>query len=232
MRRYDPMRARLEAKADLKRHVEHHVMLIEQDVEVFRSVHFATPARLAHSFRLNTWPGHLSISGDCDTFVFQAAHDMFGFFMFAGPEYDRTERINPRYWSEKLVAMPGGADLKEYSPDMMHDWLRARCAEHVKGLNTAGKRRFLAAVDRSPFVRSPEGMTLEEAVEWCTDFQCPASKVSVFRCLREETGAVMEHSHGFLYACHAIQWGIKQHELHRQGRSQAHHSRRVLAGEL
>ena len=45
-------------------------------------------------FDLITWPGSLTINGDCGTYTFSRITDMFEFFRGYG--------INPQYWAEKV----------------------------------------------------------------------------------------------------------------------------------
>lgn len=87
--------------------VRDHVMTIELDQGVHRSILFKQPRSSAYHFRLITWPGHLAISGDCEDFIFARLRDMFEFFRYAGPAYERDDRINEGYWAEKLTAIGG-----------------------------------------------------------------------------------------------------------------------------
>lgn len=61
----------------------------------YRHVRFAQPGTSIYSWSLVTWPGHLSITGDLESYTFRRLYDMFDFF---------TGSVNPSYWGEKLVA--------------------------------------------------------------------------------------------------------------------------------
>ena len=89
------------------RDVRDHKMIIELDQGVHRSIRFGRPGSSAYHFRLNTWPGHLAISGDMGSYVFSRTADMFEFFRDSA----MTGRINPGYWHEKADAVDrnGGA---------------------------------------------------------------------------------------------------------------------------
>ncbi len=50
--------------------VREHQMTIELDQGVHRSILFKRPRSSSYHFRLVTWPGHLAISGDCESFTF------------------------------------------------------------------------------------------------------------------------------------------------------------------
>lgn len=96
--------------------VANHVLTIEHEVGLFRSLMFQKPGSGNMHFRITTWPGHLCFSGDMGTYVFSRVQDMFEFF--------RGEKINPSYWSEKVVASaPSGNGVMEYNPDLMRQRL-------------------------------------------------------------------------------------------------------------
>lgn len=78
---------------------KNHQTAIELDNGVFRSIRFQRPNDSAYYFRINTWPGHLAISGDMGTYVFARTHDMFSFFR------NSELKINIGYWTEKLQSI-------------------------------------------------------------------------------------------------------------------------------
>ena len=86
---------RQHAKARFIEDTAKHEMTVEHNDGLFRSLRFANPDCFNAHYRINTWPGHLCISGDMGCFVFARLPDMFRFF--------RGRDINPSYWAEKLV---------------------------------------------------------------------------------------------------------------------------------
>lgn len=85
-------------KTTFLKHVNEHVMTVENDSGVFRSILFKRPGCSAFYFRLVTWPGHLAVSGDMGDYIFARLDDMFEFFR-------RNDlAINYGYWQEKLKA--------------------------------------------------------------------------------------------------------------------------------
>lgn len=68
---------------------------VASDGGPYRHIRFARPGTSIWRFDLVTWPGHLTISGDLESFTFKRIHDMFDFF---GPT------PNPGYWAEKCIA--------------------------------------------------------------------------------------------------------------------------------
>jgi len=85
------------AKQQFLETTANHTMQVLQDDGVHRHLSFTNGGSSIYRFDLITWPGHLCITGDVETYVFQREHDMFTFFRSSN-EY----RINPRYWSEKI----------------------------------------------------------------------------------------------------------------------------------
>lgn len=93
-----------------------HQMTVLRDDGLYRHVRFmhvapnpetGKPERSSfYWFDLLTWPGCLTINGDCGTYTFSRIEDMFEFF--------RGSRINPMYWAEKVR---GEMRLKRYSTE-------------------------------------------------------------------------------------------------------------------
>lgn len=102
-------------KKEFDNAVKNHVMTIELDQDIHRSILFKIPNDSELYFRINTWAGHLSISGDVGTYVFSRLDDMFEFF--------RDKPVNLNYWSEKLEAPNHRSDdVKEWNEN---DFLKA-----------------------------------------------------------------------------------------------------------
>lgn len=73
-----------------------HEMAVLHDDGLYRHLRFSRPETGVYSFDIVTWPGYLSLTGDLTSgLTFCRIEDMLEFF--AG------DRINPGYWSEKLV---------------------------------------------------------------------------------------------------------------------------------
>jgi hypothetical protein len=172
------------------RDTAHHEMTIKHDDGLYRHLRFKQPERGAYWFDLITWPGCLTIRGDIGTsYTFSRLPDMFEFF--------RGKHINPHYWSEKLDA--GRDSVKVYSEavfrrQVVEDFVAAvQCSDAPRGLGKAVRAEIL---DQDLSVESEArallgsfdfmGFTFGDAWEWsCTDYDW-----------------------SFLWACHAIVWGI------------------------
>ena len=84
-----------------------HVMTVLHDDGLYRHIRFAKPGTGIYRFDLVTWPGHLSITGDLESFTFRRVEDMFDFFA-SGAD------INPGYWGEKVIA---GRPIRVFDED-------------------------------------------------------------------------------------------------------------------
>lgn len=200
------------------RDIRGHKLTIELDQGVHRSLLLKTPGSSAYHFRVNTWPGHLAISGDMGSYVFFRLDDMFRFFR----DPDMTGALNLSYWHQKLEAGDKGMG-KEFSREKLSkalkevsdDWeVRLRDADKVRaevtelaGGDYGNEDQAYAAVDE---FESSSGHQFQEFYEF----------------------SLKDYSFHFVWCCRAIVWAIKQYDLVKEGRTQADHDRRVLAGEI
>lgn len=215
------------------RDVRNHRMTIEMDQGVHRSIYFGQPRTSTYHFRLITWPGGLAISGDCEDFIFRRTRDMFEFFRDSGPEYDREDRINEGYWAEKLTAIGGrcggNASILQLSEEKFKRAV-TQCFERWEFDGPEQKARSLAYLNDEwdgLLVCPPQ--RIDEAVRAACEYECPVTGQSFTEFWDYD---VSEYSYHLVWAMRAIQWGIKQYDLRKQGRTQADHDRRVLAGAV
>lgn len=179
---------------DFKENMADHQMTVENDNGVHRSLYFGKPGSGHCHFRVNTWPGHLCISGDMGTYVFSRVEDMFEFF--------RGDGVNLQYWAEKVQAESiFGRGVMEYKPDTlkMHlqDWLGER----------EDAAEILDAV--SPYLSSD--YSADEAIrriyecDGMSDFVCDLSD----RCYKDYTTY-------YRWCCEAIIWAIGMYDTEKQ----------------
>lgn len=206
--------------------VRHHQMTIRQDEDLYRHITFARPGSSVHRFSLVTWPGYLAISGDCDNFMFTRIPDMFDFFRLAGPAYDKTDAINTGYWSEKAVSASKSSGLISFSEDRYKEAIVRDFHDHVEDMTPDEKKQVWAHIRDELLDSLPD--SADEAITLAQDFKCPVTGSCPFTEFWDHN--LMEASFGFTWACYAIQWGIKQYDLSKQGRSQDAHDAAVLAG--
>lgn len=198
------------------RDVRHHEMTIELDQGVHRSIRFAKPGSSTYHFRLNTWPGHLAISGDMGSYTFSRVQDMFMFFRDAS----MSGHINPQYWAEKADAVDRQGGPKRFSHEKLASAVREHADEWQVRLGDAVKIR--AEVEEL----AVGGFCNEhEAYEAIRDFEASDGNGFI-----DFESSLKDWDFGYLWLCRAIVWGIKQYDLVKEGRTQADHDRRVLLG--
>ncbi|CCW14645.1 hypothetical protein [Rhodococcus aetherivorans] len=175
-----------------------HEMTVLHDDGVYRHVRFAKPGTGIWSWTLTTWPGHLCIDGDLESFTFSREHDMFEFFACDGA------RINPHYWAEKITNHAARRGTHAFSESkavsaVVQDFLAQR--HYVDGptadawldlrnqvideIHTYDSSLFHEAVNRWNY----DGYHFTDTYEW----------------------DVSDWDHHYLIACHAIAWGIAKY---------------------
>lgn len=180
-----------------------HQMTVLHDDGLYRHLRFKPPGRSFYWFDLVTWPGHLAFVGDGQGFVFARTEDMFPFFRNSA-----GYGINPVYWSEKLTA---GRDMAEsYSVERFNErvaealadaeetypGVTAAWAQHVEDLhNTDYEITAREALEDFRFVldNAPKGQRpfeFRDTWEW----------------------SLKDWDRWFLWACHAIVWGVAQYD--------------------
>lgn len=213
--------------------VRDHRLTVFRDDDVNRHIRLSRPSSSVYRFDLITWPGYLTVCGDIGTYVFARTLDMFSFFRSTEGEH----RINPDYWSKKLEASDtcrGNRGLQPYmtfSNDLFTDAVRADLRDHLERndhLSLSERKRIVWAARADLFDSgySDTREAINAAVSWC----CPVTAHAPFSEIYEHS--LEDYDFGFLFACHAIVWGIKRYDLHTSGRTQEDHDRRVLAGVL
>ncbi|MGW7329684.1 hypothetical protein ACWGIU_14040 [Streptomyces sp. NPDC054840] len=173
-----------------------HRMTVLHEDGLYRHLRFRQPQHNSYWFDLVTWPGVLHIRGDYsrDSYTFTRDVDMFELFRDKGG-------IDPHYWGQKL---DGGRDsVKEYSEDAFRQTVQELFVGAVRyngvpaGLGKA-LRANLLDYDLSD---ETEARGLLDGFEF---------KGFRFRDTWEFTFADWDWS--FLWACHAIRWGIGQYD--------------------
>ncbi|MDV2474204.1 hypothetical protein F8M49_29925 [Rhodococcus zopfii] len=187
-----------------------HEMTVLHDDGVYRHIRCAEPGTGIWSWTLTTWPGHLCIDGDLESYTFARIDDMFEFFALRGGG------INPSYWAEKITNRDAGRGTRKFSSEkakaaVVADFLEQR---HYHTRDTADVFRDLRYYvldqiehfDESEFYavlndwRYLGGWQFEDLGDWdVRDWDCH-----------------------YLYACHAIAWGIAEYRKAAQSGSVDH----------
>jgi hypothetical protein len=184
------------------RETAEHRLTVLHDEGLYRHLRFADPGHGLHYFHLITWPNGLLIRGDGPNFVFSAFPTTDPFDLF---KHSASDGINPGYWQEKVVA----GQVKSWSEDKFRAWLASKAAD--------ADGRFPGAVDAvreqilySDFHSTEHESTARHAVASFShgDFR--------LRFPDEWELSFDDYSWEFLWACHAIVWGIQQYDAAKQ----------------
>lgn len=178
--------------------VARHNLTILKDDGLYRHLRFARPDSSVYWFDLITWPGTLAIRGDMDGgYMFSRLSDMFEFF--------RGDRINDDYWAEKLEG--GRRSVEVYSEELFRQLVNEHFVEAVRdGLAPAG----LGKAVRLHLIDNESICNEADAHHALASFQ-----FKNFRFVDSWEWSFREYDQWFIYACHAIQWGIAQYDAAR-----------------
>lgn len=172
--------------------VASHRMAVRHASGGYRHLTFSRYNSNNQSFAIVTWPWHLCITGDMGTWVFDRDEDMFEFF--------RGTQIKPEYWEEKIEAEDRNG-TREFSLDHF----RAEAIRRVAGWYDGDREvaEALASLEEELEGAENQQQASIALMEWshrgnCFDVsELPDGMVWTFR---------------YLWACHAIQWAIKQYD--------------------
>lgn len=180
-----------------KRDTADHQMYVLHDDGLYRHFRFRSSRTSEFWFDLITWPGCLTIRGDYgDAYTFDRELDMLPFF--------RSKSgwgINPHYWSAKLDG--GRRSVKEYSEAAFRQVVcelfveAVRYSDAPRGLGKAVRAEIL---DQDLFDEN-EARKLLESFEF-KGFDLGETWEFSFQ----------DYEWSFLWACHAIVWGIARHD--------------------
>ena len=189
-------KAEKDAAERFARDTAKHQMTVLHDDGLYRHLRFAQPrpASSMYWFDLITWPGSLIIRGDIgQSYTFSRLPDMFEFFR------GRPGSINPGYWSEKLDGHRDSA--REYSEKAFAEVVWTYVREGGEG-----RRGLAKAVQRELFDTG-----------YCCDEQTARDALERFEYEGFKVHDVWElsfhdYTWEFLWACHAIVWGIARYD--------------------
>lgn len=197
--------------------IPNHLMAVVRDDGVHRHVRFKRPESRDYSFDLITWPGHLCITGDMGTYVFQRVADIFEFFLpypgFAAQHPDRPLFINPGYWGEKLLSVGTNAGYREFDEEKFE----ARVTEHFEGWLESYPREEVEAEEIWTEIKSLVLGAVEDgspqAYMAVQDFECNEFTFQDFF----DGGGTERYTFRYLWCLYAIAWGISQYDSAARG---------------
>jgi hypothetical protein len=179
--------------------VLNHEMHVPLDKEVYRHIQMRNPKNSNLWFDIVTWPGNLTIRGDMGCWTFSRVPDMFNFFR------ERTLKINPSYWSEKVQnGVHGGRDSCRCFDE---DEFRKSCESMVSNYtdDDALKSEILASLRDEISYHEGEG---EHGLRQCVyefrhgDFFFDPSDIP----------SGMVFTYHFIWCLYAIVWTIQQYD--------------------
>lgn len=177
-----------------------HELTVLHDDGLYRHLVCADPKGGFYRFDLITWPHNVMLRGDGFSFGFSICPTADIFEMFKGSSH---AGINPGYWQEKVTA--GRGDVKDWSEDLFRAWVIAEAAAHESrhpGLVEAVWRQILDSDEHNLEYRG----TAEYAV---ASFRHGSFRL---RMPDEWEQSFDDYSWEFLFACHALMWGIRRYD--------------------
>ncbi|MEU9415221.1 hypothetical protein [Streptomyces sp. NPDC048272] len=189
-----------EAAARFARETDGHEMTVLHEADGYRHLRFENPQYGAiYRFDLVTWPHGLLIRGDGPNFVFSLypTVDLFEMFRRTAARGD----INVGYWEEKVVA----GQVKSWSGEMFQTWLTLETAKNESrypGLMKAVRRQILNSDEHSLEYRGSAEYAVASFTHLDYRLRFPDRWEESFE----------DYSWEFLWACHAIRWGIAQYD--------------------
>jgi hypothetical protein len=184
-----------------------HEMTVLHDDGLYRHLRFRSPDAGSYWFDLITWPGSLTISGDCGTYTFAREADMFGFF--------RGHRVNPDYWAEKVSRE---TKVSSYSEDQFREQVAAEVKDADQpGLAEAVESDFygiLAEWDTTCEAGARQALDEFAFYKSESDRYDPAKEAD-FRFEDTWEWDLSDWDWTFLWCLHAIVWGIARYDKQR-----------------
>jgi len=202
------------------RDVENHSMIVLRDDGVYRHIRFSNKGSSVLYFDLITFPGCLCYTGDMGTYVFKRLNDMFEFFRTDRQKDDGKLYVNLGYWSEKLIAVDGNrrnGSAKEFSEDKFKQiinefrigWMRKR------DLDKEQRRELWEAVEDevlTVFGDAGGDVAMDAVYRFCWEPNCTSGRRRTWSFIDIFEYDFTEYTHGFLWCCFALAWGIKKYD--------------------
>jgi hypothetical protein len=158
-------------------------------------------------FDLITWPGNLTVNGDCGTYTFSRITDMFEFFR-------SRYGINPQYWAEKVR---GETRTQSYSEDKFRQQVKEAVTEaegECPGVSAAVEEQFYGPLAEWSIGYEDGARRALDEFSFYKDEndRYDRDKQPDFRFCDTWEWDLSDWDWTFLWCCHAIQWGIGQYD--------------------
>jgi len=188
------------SREDFLDSVKYHEMTIIICSDGNRNIRFAEPGTNNRFFQLVTFPGYLVYTGDMGTYVFKRINDMFEFF--------RSEElfINPNYWGEKLESISLYGGFRKFT----HDAFEERVKEEIAAYGYDFKKQDEIYDEvKHDILDSLDGGE-EQAYAAIMDYKHDDVSFDDFL----DGGGTEEYTSHYIWACYAINWAIRQYDVH------------------
>jgi hypothetical protein len=179
-----------------------HQMEILNDTGVHRCLKFSRiDGSCDMHFYLATWPGHLAISGDMGTFVFNRLEDMFNFFRC---KKEGELSIDSSYYAEKCEAedtRTGG--IRQFCSDQLKDAVQDRFDDHFEDPGSDEAKKCWEALEDEVLCAENS----YDAHERSRNFEHEGFTLSDFW-----EAHIERKTFHFIWCLYAIAWGIRQYD--------------------
>lgn len=208
-----------------RKDVANHVMEVFRDEGTHRHIRFRRPGTMCDHFDLITWPGYLCFTGDRGTYVFRRLEDMFTFFRL--DEYYGNkptpggvlDRIDHRYWAEKLEASDKGEGHQEWDHEAFQQEIREQrrriMREQGRTWTKADRKEMWRELDEL-IDTAAEGETVAVAavLDWYFQprYRPVDSETERAYIDTSDFPRCKKYTHRFLWCCYALRWGIDQYD--------------------
>jgi hypothetical protein len=196
-----------------QRETANHAMTVLHDNGLYRHLLFAdtTPGQSwCYRFELITVPGSLIFRGDGESFVFGSSEpDLFEVFTRSS-----TYGLNPSYWAQNLTSSREAA--KSYSQERFNERVVEELeeAESTHPGITEAWTTWLKEGDGSWYDTTYEIPARQALNDF--RFQVAGAEGKPFRFLDTDDWKLQDYDWWYLWACHAIVWGIGQYDKARE----------------
>ncbi|MDH5857759.1 hypothetical protein [Lampropedia aestuarii] len=177
------------------------VLEVLRDDGLYRHLRFRMSTGGFRWFDIVTWPDHLVITGDCETFTFQRLEDMFVFFRQGG------QQINPGYWQEKILDCRVRA--RSFDWDTFRAEAMGKFEEGTNGWGCDDKQEAREALE-DELDSDPDK---HNGIHVLRNFQHTDSRGVIFSFdLSECVPDGMDWDYHYIWCCRAIVWAIFQYD--------------------
>lgn len=193
--------------------VKDHELEVIRDNGVHRHLRLKRPGTISYYFDIITWPGHLCITGDCGTYVFQRITDMFDFFFMSYHDFmlNKNEKlsINTGYWAEKVISVDKYGGIQQYSSDLFKENVKEYFDNFFEDSNESEKDKAHVWQELQEDVLRHAEDSEHEAYETIRDFDCAGFEFVDFEY------SCQEYTFRYIWNLYAIVYGILKYKRHK-----------------